>query len=122
MRISDWSSDVCSSDLGLAEKEAGRRGRHDGLLLPRGERRLGGALDAAEAMFVERAAQPADDHPAHELRIAEAHLGLRRVDVDVDLAGRQIEEERDDRVAIARRSEEHTSELQSLMRLSYAVF
>src|SRR3546814_14474597 len=81
MRISDWSSDVCSSDLGLAEKEAGRRGRHDGLLLPRGERRLGGALDAAEAMFVERAAQPADDHPAHELRIAEAHLGLRRVDV-----------------------------------------
>src|SRR3546814_13324804 len=52
-------------------------------------------------MVVERAAQPADDHPAHELRVAKAHLGLGRVDVHIDLARRQVKEQRDDRVAIA---------------------
>src|SRR3546814_11932304 len=81
MRISDWSSDVCSSDL---------LGRRRGFLLPRRQRRGGGALDAAKTLFVERAAEAADDHPANELRIATAHFGLGGVDVDVDFARRQI--------------------------------
>ncbi len=53
-------------------------------------------------MFVKRTAEAADDHPANELRVAETHLGLRGMDVHVDLARRYIEEERDDRMAVAR--------------------
>src|SRR3546814_7771653 len=80
MRISDWSSDVCSSDL------AGRAlGGH------RGDRQL---TDAALVV----PGQVAGVLP---------HRG-----VDVGLP----------RGVVDRRSEEHTSELQSLMRISYAVF
>ena len=86
----------------LAEQKAARRRWRCRLLLPRRERGFGRALDAAKPLFVERAAQPADDHPAHKLRIAEPHFSFRRMDVHIDLARRQIEEERDDRMAIAR--------------------
>src|SRR3546814_2295132 len=93
MRISDWSSDVCSSDLcqwagfdwdrelgdtlplsryTLTAPDAGKWRRHAALIEPR---------LAALQPLVERARNAAD-----------------------------------------RRSEEHTSELQSLMRISYAVF
>src|SRR3546814_7436457 len=90
MRISDWSSDVCSSDL----KDAA--GRAD--------------LDDARAELV----QPA--HLAARFLGAVDHRRLlavhrRRQSAAVAMpAGR------------AARSEEHTSELQSLMRLAYAVF
>ena len=43
-----------------------------------------------------------DDQRAHQAGVAEAHLGLGRVDVDVDFARRQRDEERDQRMAIAR--------------------
>src|SRR3546814_4413346 len=96
MRISDWSSDVCSSDLddrhremvgceGTAHDRAGRQGsgRTDGRLHgpvfwigDRGDRR--GLCRAAIVRVPSSSAAP--------------------------------------------RSEEHTSELQSLMRISYAVF
>src|SRR3546814_19588559 len=42
--------------------------------------------------------------------------------VDVTLLGRYYERFADHAVEVGRRSEEHTSELQSLMRISYAVF
>src|SRR3546814_9244305 len=51
---------------------------------------------------------PADAAPVDAAAIAE----VRTVAVDVDVVGRQV----------LLRSEEHTSELQSLMRISYAVF
>src|SRR3546814_10277563 len=95
MRISDWSSDVCSSDL-----EAGRHRR----ALQRG---------GQEA--------PLPRHPG----------GAALVPQDPDPAGQRPEgqgEEQGRREALVRRrerdgrSEEHTSELQSLMRNSYAVF
>ena len=54
------------------------------------------------AGLVERGAQAADDQPAHRRRIAEADLGLGRVDVDVDLVERHLEEQGRDRVAVAR--------------------
>jgi hypothetical protein len=44
----------------------------------------------------------ADDQPAHQRGVAEAHLGLGRMDVDVDRVGRQLEEERHHGVAVAR--------------------
>src|SRR3546814_8807868 len=83
MRISDWSSDVCSSDLRAARLVVDR--------LPHRVRPPG--------------ADPAVDHP-----------GLVPVDPHHAPGARG-----DDRGA-AHRSEEHTSELQSLVRTSYAVF
>src|SRR3546814_4080028 len=105
MRISDWSSDVCSSDLGCGvaswawaagHASAASRARAGSLFigapsckalvgcqLKRGARR---AVDM-NAVFSQRDAPGGE--PAHGLH---------------------------------QRSEEHTSELQSLMRISYAVF
>jgi hypothetical protein len=51
---------------------------------------------------VERRAQAADDQAAHQPGIAEADFGFGRVDVDVDFAGRHVEEQGDDSVAVAR--------------------
>ena len=42
----------------------------------------------------ERALECADDEPAHQGRIAKAHLGLRRVNVHVHHVGREVDEER----------------------------
>src|SRR3546814_8977583 len=86
MRISDWSSDVCSSDLraGIGGKRCLSRTR-------------------------------VDQGPRYILLIAcrqhLSHFPLPRCGVrDTGVKGKRI------------RSEEHTSELQSLMRISYAVF
>src|SRR3546814_4663648 len=92
MRISDWSSDVCSSDLRKAER---RRG---GLAFKGGDRSDASPYLRFRAHQVDARgqsdAQPVGDQPRD--------FGLRP--------------------GIMRRSEEHTSELQSLMRISYAVF
>src|SRR3546814_4887799 len=105
MRISDWSSDVCSSDLDdqrLALRLCRRRaGRHQGA-------------------------------PAHQSRQSRPLWLLAATDARTDRLGQDpgtgpvaVEGPRprprggrDGRA----RSEEHTSELQSLMRISYAVF
>src|SRR3546814_1247893 len=94
MRISDWSSDVCSSDLNF------------GLLLEPVDELQSVALMALEAHL--KRAQSA----MHEVAIVRAHA--------VSPVTRRILQPPED-VGI-RRSEEHTSELQSLMRISYAVF
>src|SRR3546814_4793421 len=88
MRISDWSSDVCSSDL--FESAAIEN------LVPRDERRL---------------CPPEAPVPAARLRA-----------IFIDYAKRNLADLHQHRLWIASRSEEHTSELQSLMRISYAVF
>src|SRR3546814_3547500 len=94
MRISDWSSDVCSSDLGL----------------PR-ERRAS-ALSASQLGFLGRLS-----------RRTWAFFEDFVTDADHWLPPDNIQEHPS--LLVARRtsrSEEHTSELQSLMRISYAVF
>src|SRR3546814_5474449 len=96
MRISDWSSDVCSSDLHRPARR-GQRLREAAAGHARG--RLPARLLAEEAA--------ADPQRAPRLRLADRTRGPRRP----GLRGRR-----------AVRSEEHTSELQSLMRISYAVF
>src|SRR3546814_2991176 len=106
MRISDWSADVCSSDLGGVNlDQIGPVGRHDIHPL---HRRIEGVLEVIE--LIDRAG-------ALDTRGGHRRLDLRR-DVDerggVDLVG--------DFDPIGVRSEEHTSELQSLMRISYDVF
>src|SRR3546814_6856513 len=113
MRISDWSSDVCSSDLAqllfvhVVEQTAEVARRQIGLERPW---RVGIADDDAEIRHVldQRALV------GHQL----ADIAALTVERDVD-ATEQLDVQsgrRDDR------SEEHTSELQSLMRISYAVF
>src|SRR3546814_10536133 len=100
MRISDWSSDVCSSDLGcsaparpIARSTADQSGAaHAGLA----SRRL--ANPKALVFF-----SIIDPSSAHSTRKASRHASAPPASPDV-------------------RSEEHTSELQSLMRISYAVF
>jgi hypothetical protein len=47
---------------------------------------------ASVASVVERSAKAADDQPAHRRRVAEADFGLGRVDVDVDVLERDLEE------------------------------
>src|SRR3546814_4805658 len=93
MRISDWSSDVCSSDLpDIWRAETGVRS----ILLP--DRLEGWALGGYE-----------------DSDVASGDLYARfGVQYKLDKAWGVVAE--------AKRSEEHTSELQSLMRISYAVF
>src|SRR3546814_1542443 len=116
MRISDWSSDVCSSDLSLAT------GSGATLLRP-----AGGRGSAACGWWCVREAKgnPADenDHgrslregPAdarHRARVRHHRLRLHADLRPLPQGGHHL---------LGRRSEEHTSELQSLMRISYAVF
>src|SRR3546814_1127043 len=98
MRISDWSSDVCSSDLQPCEETLARH-------LALGVKGLDrNGIERHRAVHGGAAVRLGDVQklwPVHEV----AHVG------------RQLAE-----VAQAVRSEEHTSELQSLMRISYAVF
>src|SRR3546814_6933084 len=102
MRISDWSSDVCSSDL-VGEDERHRQ-------LARAHR---GAVDAPDhqmlAALLEHQFALGGDRGA-EQRLHRRHAILAHALVHLD-ALREVA-----------RSEEHTSELQSLMRISYAVF
>src|SRR3546814_4192852 len=93
MRISDWSSDVCSSDLTSPRSMRSAR-RSDvrfnmilTLMCVLTSRKLGDYLDLRN----------------HRRRIS---------------CTQSLEQP----VSSAARSEEHTSELQSLMRISYAVF
>src|SRR3546814_5623433 len=103
MRISGWSSDVCSSDLG----SNARRGlAEQDLLLLIGHRRVAGADFLAFAIRLDRrGACPDRVEPALEIGEIVQVLLLCFVGHDPRIA----------------RSEEHTSELQSLMRISYAV-
>src|SRR3546814_7776923 len=87
MRISDWSSDVCSSDL-ISALTSRRLAKH--YLLPR-PCPSDGPLAASRNMSV-------NSGPITAIRT------------------------RSDNDGKTDRSEEHTSELQSLMRISYAVF
>src|SRR3546814_5665087 len=95
MRISDWSSDVCSSDLGCVAsvRHVLRPVRLDLLDQFVRQRHVVERLGLVVAVGVD---------PLEEL------LGVLRGGGVLRL--------------LVHRSEEHTSELQSLMRISYAVF
>src|SRR3546814_3375056 len=105
MRISDWSSDVCSSDLVAALEEAGvdriQWDVMDGRFVP----------NLTFGPDVIAACRP------HATVPFEAHLMVEQPD---ELAARYVEA--GCQMLIVHRSAEHTSELQSLMRNSYAVF
>src|SRR3546814_7135285 len=104
MRISDWSSDVCSSDL-----------RRSGDV-PGGDRR---SLEADQLQLPDFPGRSAGD-PA----LAHRGGGDRRRGAAAPLLDHRLPAALADDLLPHRRqrSEEHTSELQSLMRISYAVF
>src|SRR3546814_1827361 len=101
MRISDWSSDVCSSDL-LAQEAVALGDRVDDAAV--GEDQVDVGERQGLPLRVEGRVQSGVPPGIHALRVLAGDLGT--------LLGRQF----------GIRSEEHTSELQSLMRISYAVF
>src|SRR3546814_9550493 len=112
MRISDWSSDVCSSDLRSKPTScriaAGPSGVSRTTLRLRTLRRvIGPSSPQPPEARIEQVAQAVAQEVQPEYR---CHDGEPRK--DGELRG-EIHESR---------SEEHTSELQSLMRNSYAVF
>src|SRR3546814_5687763 len=98
MRISDWSSDVCSSDL------------------PR--------RDACEVQMVEHAKHATGhEHDRVEQHVDRRRLAANQAQLDEDEADHRDREHLEETFhPQVHRSEEHTSELQSLMRISYAVF
>src|SRR3546814_7340738 len=112
MRISDWSSDVCSSDLQ----------RHVGFPVDGFDFaiRMGrGAVSAANwtRLFGEQLVPVCSAAYRAGLPQAEGRADLRQATLNhVDLASE------DWQFWLDARSEEHTSERQSLMRTSYAVF
>src|SRR3546814_5785409 len=102
MRISDWSSDVCSSDLTLRTR-----------LVYEGTR-----LDISDSSKAPWWLMSSNDEAAIKALIATLGRPGWQDDTPkmmVGVAQRQLHGRWD-------RSEEHTSELQSLMRISYAVF
>src|SRR3546814_3504393 len=111
MLISDWRSDVCSSDL-LRERHDGER---IGILGGRGAviKRYRQRIAAGDRQRIKADAGGG----RHELAVGvEAQLHRRSA------ARRRQFGPVHDQVDVPVRSEEHTSELQSLMRISYAVF
>src|SRR3546814_9747426 len=119
MRISDWSSDVCSSDLSAAPSGRNRcRNSARWRRAPNAE-----ATSATEALRVTRLHMAAS--PLGRCRSGRAEhfveiLLDRRHDAEAILGERLQHVQR--RPRSHQRSEEHTSELQSLMRISYSVF
>src|SRR3546814_1825693 len=100
MRISDWSSDVCSSDLmqlpSTLAQMTWKRSVSIGLPGP-----------------TMRAHQPGFPVPGWSLATYWSPVSAWQISTAFDLSALS---------AVLIRSEEHTSELQSLMRISYAVF
>src|SRR3546814_1895883 len=114
MRISDWSSDVCSSDLCTFSAYA----QNLSLDIPAGT--LSKALVAlANASGVQLVST---DLP-HAL-LANGLHGDYTIEAALDalLAGTGLTYRHSAPNTVTIRSEEHPSELQSLMRISYAVF
>src|SRR3546814_7437063 len=112
MRISDWSSDVCSSDLGLEPVMEGDMDRPVGVQ----QHRWRGPPDAGHGQ---------GRHAARAERacIAEgaSSRGLFPIDNHDSLTS-TLKVPGDGQPDDSRRTQEQTSELQSIMRHTYTVF
>src|SRR3546814_7110309 len=114
MRISDWSSDVCSSDLHVLN---GCEATKQPWKYEAGADETGNAVGSF--CGIRRQAAVSGRCRSREIQSARGHR-IEGAATDTRRRGSQ------EREPISRhlhlRSEEHTSELQSLMRISYAVF
>src|SRR3546814_9993001 len=122
MRISDWSSDVCSSDLkehgvdGLAQVETWQEALGSSSPLPLAGGVGGGPVDKPTTETRPPLAPPASGRGTGvALIVLPLDHGFASDAISLlteqDILGERLV-----------RSAEHTSELQSLMRISYAVF
>src|SRR3546814_8686223 len=130
MRISDWSSDVCSSDrklsigasIGIAFGPSDGASAHN--LIRSADLALYRAKDAGRGVV--RRYLPEMHREAEERRQLETELRSALKNGELTLAYQPIIASHTQKIegfeALLRRSEEHTSELQSLMRISYAGF
>src|SRR3546814_7758718 len=109
MRISDWSSDVCSSDLLLLT--------NDGALKRQ--------LELPSSGWLRRYRVRAHGRVTAE-RLAALAKGVTVEGVDYGPVEATLDHQTGSNawltIGLSERSEEHTSELQSLLRISYAVF
>src|SRR3546814_3445155 len=120
MRISDWSSDVCSSDL------------FENITFDKFIRPYIDSVDKARAMVqqINKAAETDGFRPIifdtivnQDIREILATSNGFMIDIfSTFLAPLEQELSEHSSYSVGKRSEEHTSELQSLMRTSYAVF
>src|SRR3546814_5879087 len=110
MRISDWSSDVCSSDLPQVDRIAGLRPAlaADAQIQRRAD--AGAPAQMHRAEIPEKSERGIADVLVDQCAQHECGIAHRAAAGIVAGVGQHY------------RSEEHTSELQSLMRISYAVF
>src|SRR3546814_3295285 len=121
MRISDWSSDVCSSDLLFRDGEPFRMSKRAGDFITLRDVVDEVGKDAVRFMMLTRkndasldfdfakVMEQSRDNPVFYVKYAHARISsvLRKAkDEGFDIS----------------RSEEHTYELQSLMSISYSVF
>src|SRR3546814_8955541 len=111
MRISDWSSDVCSSDLGHCKGQCSRIGTassrcavNDQCLHARCNGKVQQRTVLRRADFIDIEFMP-----------------VQRDGGETDISQKADRDGRNRRADGTERSEEHTAELQSLMRTSYAV-
>src|SRR3546814_5019850 len=117
MRISDWSSDVCSSDLP----------NERGYIVRKGNRTVYPTVDRSVVVRIETADGAVGWGETYGIVAPGAVIALVDDLLGPFVVGRDpldaavIHDDLYDLMRV-RRSEEHTSELQSLMRISYAVF
>src|SRR3546814_6675336 len=125
MRISDWSSDVCSSDLHVRAAAAVALGRFIHRRYQEDHFRAGSSRPEQWFHLARELNSVIGAWALVNLRLREYNLRIE-FDLNVDPLPRLVYiNERSSRAtpqANSERSEEHTSELQSLMRISYAVF
>src|SRR3546814_3483724 len=111
MRISDWSSDVCSSDLASANEHFGQRYER--------RREIDECLHTQQIRDHWLPVIISSDTRKEKLRQSQAAIQDQhqpeRLPNLLNVQDPRLHECAD------KRSEEHTSELQSLMRISYAV-
>src|SRR3546814_6676703 len=115
MRISDWSSDVCSSDLGWTPRKldlsAVASFSHDDQL----------ALAVRKDLGIKSIREIRENKIPLRISTGPYHLD-HPLGCVLDLVLAEYDIKIEDFEVWGGRSEEHTSELQSLMRTSYAVF
>src|SRR3546814_7546520 len=114
MRISDWSSDVCSSDLNaFGDADDQFHLGVDGLQNGVGRERRRHIDDASICTGLFNSLRHGVEH--RQVEVGGAALAGGHAADHLGAVGDRL-------LGVEGRSEEHTSELQSLMRISYAVF
>src|SRR3546814_5916542 len=122
MRISDWSSDVCSSDLVI--KRAIKRSIQQRLGVVDSDQYLS---FASTVVVIDEAGSSGNFGVWHHRQQLIRHARVAVPD-EIELIDRRVEDQLECSTRVVKRashtcrSEEHTSELQSLMRISYTVF